>query len=93
MNIQSKIEGDEWLWTNYASPLIYLFQNKVMFLLKCSIIYDEPPLTTSIKPPFAGFSRVAAKWRFNCITFTNLENERKPGDKLQQVSFNIKQNP
>ena len=47
--IQSEIDGDDRLWTGNASPVARLFQNKVMFLLKIMLIYDEPLL--SLQPP------------------------------------------
>lgn len=42
--IQSKIEVDNGLWTSNASPIVCLFQNKVMFLLKIILINDKPLL-------------------------------------------------
>ena len=46
----SKI-GDDWLWTSNAVPVACLFQGKVMFLLKITLIYDEPLL--SGQPPLS----------------------------------------
>ena len=66
---------------------MYLFQNEVMFLLKSSVIYDEPLLTTSIKPRLAGTPRVAAKWRFDCFNLTKIENEQKADDKIVTREF------
>ena len=43
-NTKSEIEGDDRLWTRYAVPVARLFQNKVMFLLTVTLIYDEPLL-------------------------------------------------
>ena len=43
------MEVDDQLWTSNASPVMHLFQNKVMFLLKIMIISDGPPLSS--QPP------------------------------------------
>ena len=42
---------DDELWTSNASPVMHLFQNKVMFLLKIMLISDEPLL--SGQPPLS----------------------------------------
>ena len=49
--MQSEIEGADQLWTSYAAPDVCLFQNKVMFLLKIMLIYDDPLL--SGQPPIS----------------------------------------
>lgn len=41
---QSEIEVDNGLWSSNASPIVCLFQNKVMFLLKIILINDKPLL-------------------------------------------------
>ena len=50
--MQSEIEGADQLWTRYAAPGVCLLQNKVMFLLKIMLIYDDPLL--SGQPPISG---------------------------------------
>ena len=50
--MQSEIEDADQLWTSYAAPYVCLFQNKVMFLLKIMLIYDDPLL--SGQPPISG---------------------------------------
>ena len=47
---RSYIEGDGRLWTSNAVPVTCLFQNKVMFLLKIMLIYDDP--LTIKRPPW-----------------------------------------
>lgn len=42
--MQSEIEGDDWLWT----PVSCLFYDELMFLLKITLIYDEPLLIASL---------------------------------------------
>ena len=42
MKEKSQIEGEDRLWTRNAAPVECLLQNKVMFLLKIMLIYDEP---------------------------------------------------
>ena len=44
MQKQSWIEGDDRLGTSDAAPVACLSQNKVMFLLKVILIFDEPLL-------------------------------------------------
>ena len=39
--IQFEIQGDDVLWISNADPVVCLFQNKVMFLLKIILIYDK----------------------------------------------------
>ena len=50
--IQSEIEDADQLWTSNAAPDVCLFQNKVVFLLKIILIYDEPLLRG--QPPLSG---------------------------------------
>ena len=50
------MEGDDWLWTSNASPVVCVFQGKVMFLLKITLIYDKSLL--SGKPPLSSHLRV-----------------------------------
>ena len=50
--IQSEIEDANQLWTSNAAPDVCLFQNKVLFLLKIMLIYDEPLM--SGHPPLSG---------------------------------------
>ena len=47
-----RAEGADQLWTRYAAPGVCLFQNKVMFLLKIMLIYDDPLLSS--QPPISG---------------------------------------
>ena len=39
------MEVDDQLWIRNASPVVRLFQNKVMFLLKIMLISEKPLLT------------------------------------------------
>ena len=57
-----ELEVDDRLWTSNASPVVRLFQNKLMFLLKIMLIYDKPLFErpTPIRQPLAGTPRVAA---------------------------------
>ena len=41
-----ELEVDDRLWTSNTSPVARLFQNKLMFLLKITLIYEKPLLTT-----------------------------------------------
>ena len=43
--MQAEIKGDDRLWTSNASPVAPFSQNKVMFLLKILLIFDEPLLS------------------------------------------------
>ena len=58
-----KIEGDDRLLTRNASSVMLLFQNKVMFLLKIMLIYDEALL--SGQPPLSGHLPVPRGWVLN----------------------------
>ena len=44
MNKNKILEGDDRLWSSDVSLIAYLFQTKVMFLLKIMLIYDKPLL-------------------------------------------------
>ena len=44
---------DRGTWTNNAAPIACLCQNKVMFLLKIILIYDEPQYCHG-QPPLSG---------------------------------------
>ena len=46
------MEVDDRLYISTASPVACLFQNKVMFLLKIMLIYDDPLLSS--QPPISG---------------------------------------
>ena len=41
MNKNKILEGDDRLWSSDVSLIAYLFQTKVMFLLKIMLIYDK----------------------------------------------------
>ena len=43
---ENTVIGDNQLWTSIAAPIAYLFQNKVMSLLRILLIYDEPLSST-----------------------------------------------
>ena len=58
-----KIEGYNRLLTSNASFVTLLFQNKVMFLLKIMLIYDEALL--SGQPPLSGHLPVPQGWPLN----------------------------
>ena len=44
MNKNKVLEGDDHLWSSDVPLIAYLFQTKVMFLLKIMLIYDKPLL-------------------------------------------------
>ena len=44
MNKNKVLEGDDQLWSSDVPLIAYLFQTKVMFLLKIMLIYDKPLL-------------------------------------------------
>ena len=44
MNKNKVLEGDDQLWSSDVPLIAYLFQTKVMFLLKITLIYDKPVL-------------------------------------------------
>lgn len=49
MNKNKVLEGDDQLlWSSDVPLIAYLFQTKVMFLLKITLIYDEPLLIASL---------------------------------------------
>ena len=41
MNKNKVLEGDDQLWSSDVPLIAYLFQTKVMFLLKIMLIYDK----------------------------------------------------
>ena len=41
MNKNKVLEGDDQLWSSDVPLIAYLFQTKVMFLLKTMLIYDK----------------------------------------------------
>ena len=57
------MEGDDRLLTSNASSVPLLFQNKVMFLLKIMLIYDDALL--SGQPPLSGHLPVPRGWALN----------------------------
>ena len=44
MNKNKVLEGDDQLWSSNVPLIAYLFQTKVMFLLKIMLTYDKPQL-------------------------------------------------
>ena len=44
MNKNKVLRGDDQLWSGNAALVAYLFQTKVMFLLKIVLICDKPLL-------------------------------------------------
>ena len=44
MNKNKVLEGDDQLWSSDVPLIAYLFQTKVMLLLKIMLIYDKPLL-------------------------------------------------
>ena len=62
---QSEIEVDNGLWSSNASPIVCLFQNKVMFLLKIILINDKPLLNDL--SPLSGHLQalVLRRWLLN----------------------------
>ena len=78
---QSKIKVDNGLWTSNASPTVCLFQNKVMFLLKITLINDKP-LSSGLSPLSSHLQvHVLQRWLLNAnstaLMLTFLPNIQK----------------
>ena len=72
MNKNKVLEGDDQLLSSDVPLIAYLFQTKVMFLLKIMLIYDkpllcgQPQLSSHLLVLGGRGGGVAAQWRFNC---------------------------